>query len=177
MPESRKPIRSETVYATPWFELIAKTMRAGEPPYYSLRLPDYVGILAVTPDGRVVAVRQYRPAIEQFTVELPAGLVDAGETPAVTAKRELLEETGYDADEMQVLGEMSTDTGRLGNRIWACYASNVRRVDGYQPEEGMEPLFYSMDELREALRDGSFGHALHLAILALAAAKGLIALS
>jgi ADP-ribose pyrophosphatase len=152
-------------------------MRAGEAPYYSLRLPDYVGILAVTAEGRVLAVRQYRPAIEQFTIELPAGLVDAGETPALTASRELLEETGYQADDMQVLGEMSTDTGRLDNRIWACYAPNVRRVDGYQPEEGMEALSYSMDELREAVSEGSFGHALHLAILALAAAKGLIALS
>ncbi len=76
-----KPLRSESVYSTPWFDLIAKTMREGEPPYYSLRLPDYVGILAFTPERRIIAVRQYRPAVEQYTLELPAGLVDPGEAP------------------------------------------------------------------------------------------------
>jgi ADP-ribose pyrophosphatase len=78
---------------------------------------------------------------------------------------------------MQVLGEMSTDTGRLNNRIWACFASGVRKVEGHQPEAGMETLTYSMGELLELTRGGQFNHALHVAILMLAAVKGLIKVS
>lgn len=172
-----KPLRAETVYATPWFDLVAKTMRPGEAPYYSLRLPDYVGVLALTEEGRVLAVRQYRPAIEQFTIEFPAGLVDAGESPAETARRELLEETGYAAETVEIIGEMSTDTGRLSNRIWACFAPRVRREINRETEAGIETVTYSPDELLEAIRSGQFHHALHVAILTLAAARGLFTLS
>ena len=148
-------------------------MRPQEAPYYSLRLPDYVGILATTEDARVVVVRQYRPAIEQFTFELPAGLVDPGESAAETARRELIEETGYEAGEIQTIGEMTTDTGRLSNRIWACYAPLVRKTDR-AVEEGIEPLTWSLEELQESVLGGQFNHALHVAILTLAAARGLI---
>jgi 8-oxo-dGTP pyrophosphatase MutT (NUDIX family) len=149
----------------------------GESPYYSLRLPDYVGILAITEDQRILAVRQYRPAVEQHTLELPAGLVDPGESPAASASRELLEETGYQADEIQVLGELSTDTGRHDNRIWACFAAGVRKVEHSRTEEGLETITYSNGELMEAIRAGQFNMSLHVAILMLAAAKGLITVS
>ncbi len=175
--ETVKPIHTETVYSTPWCDLVAKTMREGESPYYSLRLPEYVGILAMTPDQRVIAVRQYRPAVEQFTLELPAGIVEKGEAPAACAARELLEETGYQADKMEVLGEMTTDTGRLSNIIWACFARGVHKVENYPAEADIETLTYSMGELMEAIRKGEFNHSLHVSILTLAAAKGLITIS
>src|SRR5215831_869329 len=101
-----KPIKSEIAFATPWFQIVGKTMREGEAPFYSLRLPDYSSVLAITAENRVLVVRQYRPAGERYTLELPSGLVDPGETPVETAKRELLEETGYDAPEVELLGPM-----------------------------------------------------------------------
>ena len=152
-------------------------MRPGEAPYYSLRVPDYVGVLALTEEGRVLAVRQYRPAIEQFTIEFPAGLVDPGESPAETARRELLEETGYAAETVEIIGEMSTDTGRLSNRTWGCFAPGVHRQMNRKTEAGIETITYSPNELLEAIRSGQFHHALHVAILALAATRGLFALS
>lgn len=172
-----RPLQTETVFSTPWFDVVAKTMRPAEQPYYSLRLPDYVGLLALTEDQRVIAVRQYRPAIEEFTIELPAGIVDPGESPAETARRELLEETGYQADEVQVLGALSTDSGRMSNRIWACLAVNVRRDRKQQPEAGIETLTYSLGEFLELTRQGQFHLSLHVAIVMLAAARGLITVS
>ncbi len=166
-----QPIDSKTVFSTPWFDVVAKTMRSGEPPYYSLRLPDYVGILAITEDQRVLMVRQYRPAVERFTIELPAGLVDPGESPAETARRELLEETGYHAEEMRVLGELTTDTGRMSNRIWACFAPGVRKAASYESESGIETLTYAMEELLEITKAGQFNLSLHVAIVMLAAAQ------
>src|SRR5215213_5325136 len=88
-------LKRTTTTISPWVELIARDVlfSAGSPPetYHSVRTPDYVVALAVTPDGRIPLVSQYRPALEGFTLELPAGLTDPGEDPAQTASRELLE--------------------------------------------------------------------------------------
>jgi len=167
-----KPLKTEVAFSTPWFEILAKTMKPDEAPYYSLRLPDYSAIVAITSDQRIVAVRQYRPAVERYTIELPSGLVDPGETPAEAASRELLEETGYQAGEVEVLGPMEPDTGRLGNRIWSCVSTGVRRVTGREPEDGIEVVTYSPAELARATASGEFRHALHVAILMMAVLRG-----
>jgi ADP-ribose pyrophosphatase len=165
-----KPLKVEVVFATPWFEVLGKTMQPGEAPYYSLRLPDYAAVVAFTQDQRVLLVRQYRPAVELYTLELPSGLVDAGETPAEAAGRELIEETGH-AGEIEVLGPLFSDAGRLGNRIWACCATGVRPVEGRSPEEGIELLAYSLPQLWRAVADGQFDSALHAAVLMIAMSR------
>jgi ADP-ribose pyrophosphatase len=157
-----KPLKIETAFSTPWFDLLAKTMQPAEAPYYSLRLPDYAAIIAITEVQRILAVRQYRPALERYALELPSGIVDPGETAETAARRELREETGYDAAEMECLGAMTVDNGRMNNRIWHFVARGVRRVEDQAPEEGIEVLSYSMAELRDAILSGEFDHALHL---------------
>ena len=170
------PLKSEVAFQTPWFELVAKTVNPDELPYYSLRLPDYAAVVALTPESDVLIVRQFRPAVERHTLELPSGLVDPGEKPEETARRELLEETGYEAGTLTVLGSMFPDTGRLANRIWHCVARDVRPVPGRKPEEGMEVLVWSLAELRRALVDGRFNHSLHVAVLLDAVLRGGITL-
>jgi ADP-ribose pyrophosphatase len=171
-----KPLKTDVAFATPWFQILAKTMKPDEAPYYSLRLPDYSAIVAITGDQQIVAVRQYRPAVERYTIELPSGLVDPGESPAEAAGRELLEETGYQAGDVEVLGPMEPDTGRLGNQIWSCVATGVRRVPGREPEDGIEVLTYSPAELARATASGEFRHALHVAILMMAVLRGKLTL-
>jgi ADP-ribose pyrophosphatase len=65
--------------------------------YHSLQQADYVSVFAMTPDGRIPLVRQYRSALEKYTLELPGGLRDGDESPEVCALRELYEETGLKA--------------------------------------------------------------------------------
>ena len=72
----RKP-----VFTTPWFELIGKKIENDPAPHYSIRTPDYVSVFAVTTNGTFPLVRQFRPAVEDVTLELPCGHVDQGETP------------------------------------------------------------------------------------------------
>ncbi|MBI4551542.1 MAG: NUDIX hydrolase [Candidatus Latescibacteria bacterium] len=70
-----------------------------------VRAPSAVGIVAIDPQGQVVLVRQYREAVRQALIEIPAGIIDtrAGESPLQTAHRELAEETGYRADRIDLL--------------------------------------------------------------------------
>ena len=171
-----KPLKTEVAFATPWFEVLGKTMKEGEAPYYSLRLPDYAAVIAITDAQQVLIVRQYRPAVEHETLEFHSGLVDPGETPAAAAARELLEETGYEASEVDVLGSMETDVGRLCNRIWSCVAHPVRKVKGRQPEEGIAVLAWSFEELSRAAAEGRFNHALHMAVLMAAVLRGKVKL-
>src|SRR3954469_21250664 len=97
-------LKRTTTAISPWLELIARDVvfsaESAPETYHSVRTPDYVVALAVTPDGRIPLVSQYRPALEAFTLELPAGLTD----PAATASRELLEETGYPTRAIYSLG-------------------------------------------------------------------------
>ena len=106
-----KTLKTEVAFSTPWFDILAKTVDTEDAPYYSLRVPDYACVLAITEEQRILAVRQYRPAVDRYTVELPSGIVDAGETPAEAAGRELLEETGYAAASIEVLPHVCRTPG------------------------------------------------------------------
>ena len=167
-----KPLKTDVAFETPWFQLLAKTYREGEPPYYTLHVRDYVSILALTAEGRVLIVRQYRPAAKQYTYELPCGLIDPGEQPVDTARRELVEETGYQAGEVEVLGTMLVDSGRIENTAWTVLARGVRPVEGAAVEEGLEVFTWTVDEVVQATMDGRFAHSLHVAIVWLAMLKG-----
>jgi 8-oxo-dGTP pyrophosphatase MutT (NUDIX family) len=159
---------------SPWSSVTARTVvlpgRTAPEDYHSLRQSDYVTVLAVTQDGRIPLVRQYRPALESFSLELPGGLRDSDENPTTSALRELEEEAGFVAiADPYALGNLTPDSGRLENRFWAYFVtvSNDRKV-GWQPEPGIESLLVDQAELREWILNGTFDNALHIALIGLA---------
>lgn len=166
---------------SPWVTLVE---RAILPPgetmaqtFHSLAQADYVNVLAVTVDGRIPLVRQFRAAQERVTLELPGGLLDPGEAPAACALRELAEETGCVGGDAVALGAYCADTGRLENRMHGFFAGRVALPPaGWRAEPGVEPILASPAELAAAIVDGSFEHMMHVGIVGLAALRGLIAL-
>jgi len=142
--------------------------------YHSIATADYVSILAVTPDGRIPLVRQFRPALNRFTLEFPGGMRDGEEAPAACAVRELAEEVGLEVTTAQPLATFHPDSGRLGNRMWTFFASDATPIPGWRPEAGVENMMVDIDELYARALDGSFDHGPHLAMLGVATIKGLL---
>ena len=167
-------VEEQTVLSTKWFDLIARTIEPSNSsePYYSLRVNDYVSIVAVTGDREIVLVRQYRPAVGKVTLELPSGMVEPNEPPEQTARRELLEETGWRANDIELLGALDPDTGRLSNRLWCFLATDVEWNDAAAANRELETITCSLGELSAHIEDGRLDHALHLAALHLAVVKG-----
>jgi ADP-ribose pyrophosphatase len=114
--------------------------------------PDTVAVLALTEDDRVVLVREFRPGPEDLILELPGGLVEQGQTPREAARRELLEETGYDGAPVEV-GTVLHDAYSTWVKH-AFVAKSCRKVA--EPAEGelTEPVLLSVPEFREHLRSG-----------------------
>jgi ADP-ribose pyrophosphatase len=161
-----------------WVTLVEKCVVASADDagaiYHSVATPDYVSILAVTSNMRVALVRQFRPALDRFTLEFPGGMCDSKEEPAVSAIRELAEEAGLQVATAEPLALFHPDSGRLGNRMWTYFARDVTPIRGWHPEPGVEYLLVDIDELYARAIDGSFDHGPHLAMLGMATIKGLL---
>lgn len=172
-------LNKEVQTLTSWAKLVTRLVEVpGDGPlqkYHSFALDDYVNVLAVTPDGEIPLVRQYRPALEGYSLELPGGLPDKGEDPKTTAIRELFEETGYRSGEPPILlGCLNPDSGRLENRLWGYFAAEVKQQPNqlWQPEPGVELILMNQSNLLHAVSNGDFVHALHIAIIGLAVIRG-----
>jgi ADP-ribose pyrophosphatase len=163
----------KVVFSVTWFDILARAVDGSASPYYVLRTHDYVTVLAATEQGSFLLVRQYRPAVNQKTLELPSGHVEDGETPEAAARRELTEETGYEAECFELLGSLAPDTGRLANRLWCFYARNATKSSAHvQREEGIELVECELPDLFGHVINGSIDHALHMGVLLLAAVRG-----
>jgi 8-oxo-dGTP pyrophosphatase MutT (NUDIX family) len=164
------------VLATPWFTVRAEPQPEGEP-YYMVALQDYVSVVAVTGARQVLFVRQYRPVVRRQTLELPSGHVEANELPEAAARRELLEETGFVASRLNLLGALVPDVGRMTNRMWCYFADDVVAARApHQREAGVSLTTVAERDVLRLVMDGTVDHALNLAVLLLAAGSGRLGL-
>jgi ADP-ribose pyrophosphatase len=160
----------KVVYRTPYCSLVAKTVSGQNgAPYFGVDLPDYVTVVALNERREILLVRQFRPVVERMTLELPSGCLEPNEPPLECARRELLEETGYEANELFELGWLLPDTGRLANRLGCYFAENIRLADPPPArEEGLELVLCPLEKLADWILSGRIEHALHLAVIHLA---------
>jgi ADP-ribose pyrophosphatase len=181
MSEQWPKIKSRhTVTLSPWVDLVAREIEfaPGGPSevYHAVQQQDYLAIVARTPSGHFPIVRQFRPALESFTWELPAGLAEPNEDPAEACRRELLEETGYPTRAIYPLGTAAPCSGRLSNRIHSFFLETGERVDDFVPEPGISARLVTASELADMIRSGEFVSQLHLGALLLAELRSFIVL-
>ncbi|MCC4117111.1 NUDIX hydrolase [Aromatoleum toluclasticum] len=122
--------------------------------------PGAVVVVAVLPDGRLLFERQFRYPLRRAFLELPAGKIDAGEDLLACARRELREETGYEAGEWQYLGVMHPCIGYSDERIEMYLARDLTHVgDALDDGEFLEILTFSADEAVRAVMEGAITDA------------------
>ena len=182
MTEQWPKIKSRKVTrVSPWMKIIERGVEfapeAEMQLYHAVDQQVYVAIVAALPDGRLPIVRQYRPALESFTWELPAGLVDAGEEPMVCCRRELKEETGLTARNVRALGSFAPCTARLSNRVHSFFVEAEQASNSGPVEPGIEFKLVTPAQLAQLILTGEFVLQLHIGALLLAGLHGYIDLN
>ena len=159
-------IRSQSVQSFRVFSIRTDTAvspRTGvEHDFYVIESQDWVNIIPLTVDHRVVMIRQYRHGSREVTLEIPGGLVDSGDTPEGAAARELSEETGYQADKMLKIGVSNPNPAIFNNRCYTFVARNVRKARDPIPDqtEDIEVVLVPLMDIPELIRKGKIDHAI-----------------
>jgi ADP-ribose diphosphatase len=163
-------LASEIVYRCRVFALRRDRSRCprtgNDHDFFVLEAGDWVNIVPVTADDQVVLIRQYRHGVAEFTLEIPGGMVDPEDrSPLAAARREMIEETGYDSDDVTPLGVLHPNPAIQGNRVHTFLARNaVRRGEPtFDTTEDAEVVLVPLRELPSLVREGRISHALVVA--------------
>lgn len=163
--EKWKTLKSEYLYRRPW--LTARRDAVQLPngqihdEFYILEYPNWVNIIAITPEGNYVFVRQYRHGLGEILVELCAGVVEDGEDILAAAQRELEEETGYTGGTWTFQCALSPNASATTNMSYTFLAEGVVKTSAQHLDrtEDIEVLEMSRQQVVELLLSGEFKQA------------------
>lgn len=130
------------------------------PGYFILRFPDWVNIVPVTTDNKIVLIKQYRHATGEIHWEIPGGAANPAEDPKLAALRELEEETGYTSTELIKVSENYPNPALQDNKIHTYLAKGCtyKGVQALDPYEEIEVELMDLSKLKESLEAGLFNH-------------------
>ena len=157
-----KVLESKYNYRDRWLALRSDTVELPNgrvlTPFHVIEQPDWVTAVAITHEGSIVLVEEYRHGVRQAVIELPSGIHDGPGEPVDQIKRELLEETGFTSEEWYPLGTFFANAPRLSNRVHCFLALDARKVaepaldDGELIVNHQVPLPRFLEELRDGRR-------------------------
>jgi len=129
-----------------------------------LEAPDWVDVVAVTPDKKIIVVDQYRFGRRRVATEIPAGMVEPGEDPQIAGMRELLEETGYTTETWKSLGWVESNPAFLNNRCHQFLALDVEKTHEPTLDDGEAIVVreLTLQEVKEEIRQGKVRNSLGL---------------
>ncbi|NOG72722.1 NUDIX hydrolase [Roseicella sp. DB1501] len=178
MPEAERPWRllsRRAVVRDRHLDLDAEAVETREgavlDPYWVMTYPDWVLVVALTADDRMVLVRQWRQGAKAWVLEPPGGVMDAGDAdPCATAARELREETGYAAARLRLVASLWSDPAHNSNRLHVVLAEGAVVAGPLAREAGeeLETVLLPAAEALSGAAAGRFTHAMHLGGLLLA---------
>jgi 8-oxo-dGTP pyrophosphatase MutT (NUDIX family) len=130
--------------------------------FYILESSDWINVIPLTADDKVVMIRQYRHGSREVTLEIPGGLVDPGDTPKKAAARELLEETGYQAKKWLKIGVVNPNPALFNNHCHTFLAQDVNKGADPTPDqtEDIEVVLIPLADIPKLILKGKFDHAM-----------------
>ncbi len=171
------PEKTETIYQARVFRLCRETVKLPNGVSATLDIIHHPGssaIVPLLPDGRVVMTRQYRQPLRDFLWEIPAGTLNPGEDPLECAKRELVEEVGYQARQLAKLAEIITAPGYCDERVHIYLATELEPASqNLDSDEVLEVAHVPLDETLLMIRDGRIRDAMTIVGLLLVPNGGL----
>lgn len=143
--------------------------RAMERDFVVIRPPDWVNVLALTPDDRLVLVRQFRYGIDEFSLEIPGGVMDHGEDPVTAGLRELREETGYTGAPVKLLGSVHPNPAIQSNRAHFVLVEGAVKTHAleWDADEEIHVAAEPVENVLAQAHNGGITHALVLNALML----------
>lgn len=160
-------LASEIAYACRIFTIRRDRSRfsrdEAEHDFHVMESTDWVNIVPITATREVVMVRQFRHGIRDCTLEIPGGMVDAEDpSPLAAARREMIEETGWDSDRIESLGSIHPNPAIQNNTCHSFVAYDVDRkfVPSFDSTEETEVVLVPLDRIPDLIRSGDITHAL-----------------
>jgi ADP-ribose pyrophosphatase len=132
--------------------------------FYVLDTNDWVNVLAITPEQKIVLVRQFRFGSRENSLEPPGGVVEKGEDPIIAGIRELEEETGYVGQKPELIGSVRPNAAILSNRCHVVMVREVRKTAklNFDQHEELVTELYPITMLKELVKSGEITHSIGL---------------
>lgn len=166
-----KVLESEYLFNVPWLTVRKDKCELPNgrimPAFYVNEYPDWVSGFALTKDNKVVMVKQYRHGIGQVCIETPGGVMDAGEDPETAMRRELMEETGYQFQSAEFLGQVCANpsTGNNYLNMFLLTGGEKTGTQSLDETEDLEVALYTIDELKVLLKENKIMQSMHVSCI------------
>jgi ADP-ribose pyrophosphatase len=133
--------------------------------YYVLEYPNWVNAVALTEEGKIILVRQYRFAADIISLEIPGGVIDGEETPETAIRRELQEETGYSFSTCKLVASLYPNPATSTNQAFTfLLTGGIKTHEQHLDEhEILNVEEYTVEEVKQLLADNKIDQALHVA--------------
>jgi 8-oxo-dGTP pyrophosphatase MutT (NUDIX family) len=130
--------------------------------FFVIESPDWVNIIALTPEKETVLIEQYRYGTEEIILEIPGGIIDSGESAEAAAKRELLEETGYSAEKWVFLGRSRPNPAIQNNSVFHYLALDCEKTaeTAFDEHESVTTRLTPQAEIGDLIAGGEITHSL-----------------
>ncbi|WP_286883639.1 MULTISPECIES: NUDIX hydrolase [Sphingobacterium] len=169
--EKWKLLSSAYICKEPWATLRRDTCELPDgrinDHYYVLEYPDWVNMIGITEQNELLVIKQYRHGAGIIALEIPAGTTEAGEDPKNAAVREMLEETGYQFDQIEEIAALYANPATSGNITYTYLMTGGKKVQEQALDEHEEVDVYRipLEEAKRMLLDNKFNQALHASAL------------
>ena len=172
-PQRWQRLRTEPLATTRIFDVTRAVyrhpQRDKERDFFVINAPDWVNVVALTPEHHLVLVRQFRFGTDDFSLEIPGGVIEPGEDVVAAGLRELQEETGYAGTSARLLGSVHPNPAMQNNRCHLVLVEEARptgKLD-WDPDEELEITTRPVDEVYALAGQGGITHTLVLDALLL----------